>query len=153
MSARPPFPVISLDDATEGERGFRRHEETEPRDRRFHFQLPLPARWRRLGRGGEAPTKSDPVALLARYAPADEPGAEVAVTGRLARRRREAVQVSFEFLGLATQRLGLCAKGGQQRAKILDIGEGMRLAAAAHQVDGFSLHRGAALYGWSWRGQ
>lgn len=37
MSDRHPFPVGSLDETTAEARGFRRHEETGPRDRRFHF--------------------------------------------------------------------------------------------------------------------
>ena len=102
MSESPPVPAGRVDATTAGERGFRRYEETGPRDRRFHFLLPLPARWRRVGRGGEAPTKSDPVALLARYVPVDEPGAEVAVTGRLLAREvapADVLQIELEQLG------------------------------------------------------
>ena len=80
MKDRHPSAAGSLDDASADEGGFSRHDETGPRDPRFRFSLQLPARWRPLGRCGEAPTGRNPIACLARYAPVDEPGAEVVVT-------------------------------------------------------------------------
>jgi hypothetical protein len=82
MNAAYPFPVRSLGDPRAGHSGFRSHDETGPTDRRYHFSLPLPEKWDRLGEAGEAPSREKPLTFLARYLPTDEPGAEIVVTGR-----------------------------------------------------------------------
>lgn len=102
MRDRPPSAGGSLDVASERDEGFRRHDETWPRDPRFHFSLRLPDGWRPLGRPGVAPTGRNPVAPMGRYAPVDEPGAEVLVTGRLLAREvapADVLQIELEGLG------------------------------------------------------
>lgn len=102
MKDRHSSAAGSLDDASADEGGFSRHDETGPRDPRFRFSLRLPARWRPLGRSGESPTGRNPIACLARYAPVDEPGAEVVVTARLLAREvapADVLQIELERSG------------------------------------------------------
>ena len=86
MNAAYPFPVKSHDAPGAGHAGFRSHDETGPADRRYHFSLPLPEGWDRLGNPGTAPTRENPLTFLARYRPPDDAGAEIVVSGRLLER-------------------------------------------------------------------
>ncbi|MCL4807017.1 MAG: hypothetical protein KJ062_04375 [Thermoanaerobaculia bacterium] len=86
MSGGYPFPVKSLDEPRSGQPGFRWHDETGPAGRRYHFGLPLPEKWDRLGEAGKAPSREEPLTFLARYRPTEGPEAEIVVTGRLLER-------------------------------------------------------------------
>lgn len=57
MNGSCPFPVPRPDDPRAGLPGSRVHEVTGPKDRRFHFGLPLPDEWGRPGDAGHAATE------------------------------------------------------------------------------------------------